>query len=229
VKAPRWPKVGTALLSTGDEVDVVLETVEIGAPEIASLSIERPEDPPSLLQDWCNVADPARLIPYWAEIWPAAKAIARRLAAGPGLRGARVLDLGCGLGLTGVAAGLKEGAVTFADNHPDALAFARRNAARAGLRQAEFLLADWNGAGWSGNYDLVLGADVIYERSQHESMVALVERILAPGGRAWFGDPCRDIARGFLEEWTRGHRAETARVEPFPGEDMPADIHTLSL
>src|SRR5881397_3704618 len=121
-----WPDAGVATLSDGDQVRVVRESVALGG-FIGTVAIERPEDAPSLLQGWCNQADPGVPIPYWAEIWPASRAIARRLAAGERLDGRAVLDLGCGLGLAGIAAGLCGAEVTFVDRHPDALGFARRN------------------------------------------------------------------------------------------------------
>jgi predicted nicotinamide N-methyase len=225
----RWPAIGFQLLANGDRVPVILETVPLG-PDLPAIGIERPEDPPSLLQDWCNKADPSLRIPYWAELWPSSRAIARRLAAGEPLEGREVLDLGCGLGLAGIAAGLRGAIVTFADYHPDALVFARRNAARAGLSAASFLPADWREPHWAKPYDLVLGADVIYDRSEHEPIHELLGQLLARGGRAWLGDPCRDIATPFLEEWVRrGHLLETFRLGPVPGEDVPIAIHELAI
>src|SRR5437870_12373463 len=104
VRRVPWPESGVATLSDGEKVQVIRESVDLGG-VLGTIDIQRPEDPPSLLQGWCDRADPAAPIPYWAEIWTASRAIARRLAAGPSLEGAAVLDLGCGLGLSGLAAG----------------------------------------------------------------------------------------------------------------------------
>src|SRR5438093_521019 len=142
MRSAPWPDVGIATLSDGEKVQVIRESVDLGG-VLGTIHVERPEDPPSLLQGWCARADPAAPIPYWAEIWTASRAIARRLAAGPSLDGAAVLDLGCGLGLSGLAACLRGGEVSFADNHPDALDFARRNARAAGLSRTEFFRVDW--------------------------------------------------------------------------------------
>jgi predicted nicotinamide N-methyase len=179
-----------------------------------SIVIERPEDPASLIQGWCNLADPDVLIPYWAEIWPSSRAIAARLEQEGALSGRTVLDLGCGLGLAGIAAGRLGGRVTFADNHPDALAFARRNAVEAGLRDAEFLHVDWRFPQWARPFDRVLGADVIYDRAEHEPIADLLEILLADGGTAWLGEPNRESAKAFLNDWeARGRRARSVRVE----------------
>lgn len=207
------------VLADGEEVETLFETVPLGA---RSITIERPEDPGSLIQGWCDLADPDVLIPYWAEIWPSSRAIARRLTEEGELRGATVLDLGCGLGLAGIAAGLRGGRVTFADNHPDALAFARRNAEEAGLVDAKFLLVDWRSPGWARPFDRVLGADVIYDRSEHEPIADLLSLLLEEGGTAWLGDPGRDAAKAFVEDWvSRGRRARSVIVEG-------ATIHELT-
>ena len=50
-----------------------------------------------------------------------------------------------------------------------------------------------------GTFDLVLAADVLYERKNAQALAGLVPRLLAPGGEAVFADPRRDEAPVFLE------------------------------
>jgi predicted nicotinamide N-methyase len=181
----------------------VRESVPLGPPPAPAIAIVRPEKPAELLENWCSRADLSVPIPYWAEIWPASRALAQHLAVGPSLAGSSVLDLGCGLGLAGIAAGLRGGAVHFADNHADALTFARTNAEAAGL-DAVFLPADWRAASWAGPFDLVLAADVLYDRSDHEPLLDLLPVLLGAGGVALFGDPHREASARFFDDW-RSH------------------------
>jgi len=76
--------------------------------EIASP--ERYIDRDRLLRD-ADVEDP----PYWALVWIGARAIAAHLTENPPPRGARVCDLGCGLGLAGLTAALYDARGTFCD------------------------------------------------------------------------------------------------------------------
>ena len=52
-----------------------------------------------------DAADPDQT-PCWAEAWPAARGLADYFLQGPGLQGQKVLELGAGVGLPGVACGL---------------------------------------------------------------------------------------------------------------------------
>jgi len=51
-----------------------------------------------------------------------------------------------------------------------------------------------------GLFDLVLAADVLYERKNAAALAGLVPKLLAPGGEAVFADPRRDEAPVFLEK-----------------------------
>jgi predicted nicotinamide N-methyase len=50
-----------------------------------------------------------------------------------------------------------------------------------------------------GTFDLVLAADVLYERRSVPAIADLVPELLAPGGEAVFADPRRRDAPLFLE------------------------------
>lgn len=60
------------------------------------LSVLRPADADALLDE--EAFEREERLPYWAELWPSGVALARLLSV-RSLRGARVLELGSGLGL----------------------------------------------------------------------------------------------------------------------------------
>ena len=87
------------------------------------------------------------------------------------------------------------------DWSPQAIDLARANADRNGLA-IEALRADWASpeallerAPW----DLVLGADLLYERRNGELLLPLLPRLVRPGGDVWLADPGRPPAAGFLD------------------------------
>ena len=89
--------------------------------------ISRPVDYDQLIDD--AAADPEQNLPYWAELWPSGVALAAKIARDPGIvQGRRVLELGCGLGVTAIAA-LRAGAdLLVTDYSPEALALCSLNA-----------------------------------------------------------------------------------------------------
>ena len=136
------------------------------------LTLLRPESPEALIDEEAFARD--EFLPYWAELWPAATALAEAL---PDVRGLRVVELGCGLGVTSLVAAAKGAEVTATDWAAEAVELLRENAARNGLAlRAE--VRDWREP-WAERFDLALAADVLYERRNVEPLLAQL-RELAP-------------------------------------------------
>ena len=155
-------------------MDLVEESVPLRG---AVLQVLRPRDAEALLDE--RAFEHEEFLPYWAELWPSGVALARRVAA-RALKGARVLELGCGLGLPSLAAALAGGRVLATDWSPQAIELLRDNAERNDA-ELELEIADWahpeallERAPW----DLVLGADLLYERRNVAPLLDLVPRLL---------------------------------------------------
>jgi predicted nicotinamide N-methyase len=136
------------------------------------LSLLRPEAPEALIDETAFEHD--EFLPYWAELWPAATALA---AALPDVRGLRVVELGCGLGVTSLVAAARGADVVATDWADDAIELLRTNAERNGLElRAE--VRDWREP-WAERFDLAVAADVLYEQRNVEPVLARL-RELAP-------------------------------------------------
>jgi len=171
---------------------LVEELVGIAGRELALL---RPRDPEALLDEEAFDAD--EFMPYWAELWPSALALARAVGV-RSLRGARVLELGCGLGLPSLAAALAGGRVLATDWAEDAIALLLRNAARNGV-ELEALACSWTEPELllsRAPFDLVLASDVLYEARNGEALLELLPRL---GPEVWLTDPGRATAEPFFE------------------------------
>ena len=169
---------------------------------------------------WTDAALRGGEPPYWTRIWPAAVAVARLLWRRGDLAGQRVLDLGCGLGLPGIAAAAAGASVTFADQQRAALAFARWNARRvaAPARVATAEL-DWSRAAVPGTFDVAVLADVSYRALHHGPLQRQLGACLAAPGVVVHADPQRAEATPFVA-WLRAHFAcaEAVRDTAFGGE-----------
>jgi len=130
-------------------------------------------------------------------LWRSGIALAREVAAAD-LSGRKVVELGCGLAAPSLAAARGGAIVTATDNDPEALALVARNAELNGA-EVETMAVDWS-AGEAlvsrAPFDLVLAADVLYERGNVAPLLTLLPRL---GGEAWVGDPGRPAADAFLE------------------------------
>ena len=136
------------------------------------LSLLRPVSPDALLDEDAFARD--EFLPYWAELWPAATALAVAL---PDVAGLRVVELGCGLGLPSLVSAARGADVTASDWAEDAIELLRENAARNGFAlRAE--VRDWREP-WPERFDVVLAADVLYERRNVEPLLERL-RELAP-------------------------------------------------
>lgn len=170
--------------------------------------------------------------PFWAYAWPGGAALARVLLDHPEwVRGRTVLDLGCGGGVTSLAAARAGAARVLAnDEDPWALAVARLAAESQGLTIEPVAgdLADAPEA--SGvpedivrNVELAFAGDLAYERSGAPRIQRLLDRLAAGGarvlvadaGRAYFDDAGLEEVASFTVDVPRdleGARQRTVTV-----------------
>ncbi len=217
-----------------------------------TIDLLAPVDPDALLDDPIveerYKAD--NYLPYWPIIWPSGLMLAARILSEPGSPRAgfvaegvgggppRVIDLGCGLGMTGIAAGLRGWHVTFTDYDPEAVEFAAHNALRNGIPadRVRALHMDWRQP-IAETFPWVLASDVLYERRLHELVLDAIGKLLmreggvgGQGGEAWVSDPQRTAAEDFpLKAAERGFRVTTVNMEgeSFAGGRQAGQLYIL--
>jgi predicted nicotinamide N-methyase len=126
--------------------------------------------------------------PYWAFAWAGGQALARYVLDHPEIvRRKRVLDIGAGSGLVGLAA-LKSGAaeVLAADIDAFACAAIRLNAT---ANDCILTVTQDDLIGEPGAWDVILVGDLFYERPLAERLLAWLEPLGTP---AMLGDPGRN-------------------------------------
>ncbi|MGO9919602.1 MAG: class I SAM-dependent methyltransferase [Isosphaeraceae bacterium] len=171
--------------------------------------LARPTDPDRLLDDpgvleWNQRDD---YMPYWAYLWPGAYLLAERVARGPeidpNLSATRLeaLEIGCGLGLAGLAAVARGVRVQFTDYDPAPLQFVARSAAENGFDPSRFAtrLLDWRSLP-DERFPLILGADVLYEARLVPLVANLLDRMITADGIGLIASPYRVAAERFPAE-----------------------------
>ena len=123
-----------------------------------------------------------------------------QIVGGLELRGARVLELGAGLGLPSLAAALRGADVLATDWADDAVELLRLNAARnrIGLRVERVRWDDPGSLLAEAPWSMVLGADLLYEQRNADQLLDLLPRL---GGEVLLGEPGRPFAKSFLAHW----------------------------
>jgi predicted nicotinamide N-methyase len=190
------------LRSRGLPEDLVSQPVALPGGDLRLLQPrEAAELPDAGAVEWAPIA------PYWAVLWRSGVALARELGdLEP--RGLRVVELGCGLAVPSIAAARAGADVLATDACGEALALAERNARANGAR-LETAAVDWakpEALVARGPFDVVLAADVLYERASVAPLLSLLPRL---GGEVWLADPGRPAAGAFLEQAARRWEIET--------------------
>jgi predicted nicotinamide N-methyase len=149
----------------------------------------------------------APIAPYWSVLWRSGVALAREID-GHALRSLRVIELGCGLAVPSLAAARAGATVLATDADTEALALVARNA-RANALRLETAMADWAEPDEilrRAPFDLVLAADVLYQRPAVAELLSLLPRLAT---EAWLADPGRPAAAAFMDEARRRWAVET--------------------
>ena len=145
---------------------------------------------------------------YWHLAWPASLVLSQYLAAAHPTewwRGKQAIVIGCGAGLESVTLSSLGAEVTGLDHIPESLRLVQRNCELNNVPRVQELCCCWldeKGRQQVGQYDVLVGADVLYESADGIWIHELLTKLLKPGGTAFFGDPQREGVETFLEKLT---------------------------
>lgn len=160
--------------------------------------------------------------PYWAHLWSGARVLA---AAVPPQAG-RVVELGCGLGLPGLVAARRGAQVTFVDRERLPLEFVAASARANGVAAAR-VAGDFATPPFATAFDLVLAAEILYDRAGFRALAVALARLAGVRGRVLLTDGQRIDTREFyplLEAAGLAWRAQTVRVDE---EGFPLDVRLV--
>lgn len=163
-----------------------------------SWELEREADLESLWEAMADFSGPYaddERVPYWTELWPSSLALADWLGQRRGdVKGQPCLDLGCGIGLTAIVGQWLGARVLGMDYEPEALRFARRNAARNGVAQPGWAVIDWRRPAVRARaFRFIWGGDIMYERRFAAPVLDFLDYALADDGVAWLAEPSRSV------------------------------------
>lgn len=138
--------------------------------------------------------------PYWAKIWPAAKAMCTFLMDEPGwIQGKQVLEIGAGIGLPSLLIAPFARLVIVSDKATEAVELIEKNRQLLGYSNVKAICLDWNHFPAIDTFETVLLSDINYEPDQFEPLLRLIKLLLQTGATIIISTPQRITAAPFAE------------------------------
>lgn len=112
--------------------------------------------------------------PLFGIVWPSSEILAHEINAKE-IKGKRILEVGCGIGLSSLLLNERFADITATDIHPEAGGFLYENVKLNNGIAIPFLRTDWkdpcNGL---GTFDLIIGSDILYEKDHIELLSGFI-------------------------------------------------------
>ncbi len=154
--------------------------------------------------------------PLFGQVWPSSQKLAD-LMQGWALGDRRILETGCGLALASLVVHRRGGNITASDCHPLTETFLRANLLLNGLHHLHYRTGHWQRVNPQlGEFDLIIGSDLLYERSQPGQLAAFIQIHAAERAEVLIVDPNRGNRSAFHQGMERAGfgLTETALDQP---------------
>ncbi len=176
------------------------ELVPIGM-KSAQLKILTVKDIDVLIEKSAEKAKPGELrLPYWARIWEASIVLASFIGEQELREGASVLELGAGMGVTGLFMAAWGNKVLLTDNNEDALLFVRANIFLNDLQNnADVMMLDWASPNLKQQFDYIVGSEIVYVRETFPYLIELFRKYLKPTGTIFLAEGVRGGQSSFFK------------------------------
>ncbi len=156
-----------------------------------------------LLQHWFTAQqkiNPSFPSPYWAQLWPAARALCSFIAEQPQwVQHKKVLELAAGLGLPSLLAAQFADQVICSDYIAEAADIIQRSIEHNGFQNIQSCVLDWNALPHDLTADVLLVSDINYEPAVFETIYNVIEHFLNAGTVILLSTPQRLMAKPFIE------------------------------
>lgn len=150
----------------------------------------------------------------FGKVWPSARVLALSMIDFD-IAGKRILEIGAGLALSSLVLHHRHGNVTVSDWHPLGQAFLDENVRLNHMSPMKYRTGNWESAITDlGQFDLIIGSDILYERQQPEQIANFINRHAAPGCQIIIVDPDRGNRAGFCREMAARGYGFVARKAP---------------
>ena len=178
-----------------------------------------------------NGDDYVKQFPFWVRIWEASILLADHLMRIGLKKEQEILEIGAGMGVTGLFLGAFGHKVTITDREEDALELLRMNVERNRLHNVSVRKLDWSNPDLSEKFDIICGAEVIYNDSSIPLVMNLCHQYLQLGGSIYLAHDIQRMCIIKFIELVRGKFEIKNTIKTLKGENRQNKvvIHSLCL
>lgn len=164
--------------------------------------------------------------PLFGVIWASSEVLAHFMSHYD-IDGLRILEVGCGIALSSLVLNHRHADITATDYHPEAGAFLEKNVLLNHGDTIPFVRTGWADAKSDlGNFDLIIGSDLLYERSHVELLAHFINQHASPHCDVILVDPGRGHHACFSKKMvSSGYSATQSKAadpdlltQPFSGQ-----------
>ncbi len=164
--------------------------------------------------------------PLFGIVWSSGNVLAH-VMFNHDIEGLRVLEVGCGIALASLVLNHRHANITATDYHPEAENFLRENVLLNSGAHIPFVRTGWGDESTElGAFDLIIGSDILYERTHVNILSGFIEQHAAPHCDVILVDPGRGhhacfskkmISLGYLHSQNKPENMEYLS-QPFKGQ-----------
>ena len=169
------------------------------------------------------------LWPLFGVVWQSAEVLAH-LMADYNIDALRILEVGCGIGLSSLLLNKRHADITATDYHPEAERFLAYNVDLNDDTAIPFALHNWDKLETKlGLFDLIIGSDILYERGHADTIAKFIDHHAKPHCEIIIVDPDRGYQGKFdVVMLDRGYTSDRTKPTTDGYFDKPYRGHVLS-
>ena len=169
--------------------------------------------------------------PLFGIVWQSSEVLAH-LMFGFEIEGKRILEVGCGIALASMVLNQRLANITATDQHPEVENFLQENVKLNKGRIIPFTRTGWcDEDSGLGEFDLIIGSDILYERDHVEQLSEFIEQHAKPHCEVIIVDPGRGnharfskkmVSLGYLHSQSKPENTDYL-LQPFKGQILRYD------
>jgi predicted nicotinamide N-methyase len=169
------PTIDTATQVTNSPVRLRYQTLEIGGYDIHLCTLRDKQQFSDVEGEAAALGISSATWSMFGVVWESSVRLAH-LMLDFDVDGKRILEVGCGIGLSSLLLNKREMDITATDHHPQAQQMLQRNTELNGDADIPFYRAGWDGQDERlGKFDLIVGSDLLYDRAHLEMLAQFID------------------------------------------------------